>query len=450
MSMVGLAKKMFVESTAGASKAFGKAHNKGPEWPLLEKALQVCCLSYADLAMSKRLLRNIPKADEAAAALLCHLSAASRKGHLCASITPDAIYPAVKDIWMARDEVAASVDEMPHLWQAISDRIVEGCAAIAPLLADGRDAANGDRLAAVYRYGDLFYLQRYWKLESTFIEHVHPLLVGDSPAIQLAEADVKLKIADLLSSNRVLNEQSQAIFQGCLHPFTIIIGGPGTGKTHTAGLLIKVLWESLSMDRRGRCKIALAAPTGKAAANLEGSIQKAMQTVEGFPKLKAQTLHSLLGAGKSTYSPPAILADVLLVDECSMIDAQMMALLMKSLKPGGRLIMLGDKHQLPPVEAGSLFATLVEVLQESQKYCSNVIELKTCLRAELASIIDLAKSVNAGDAAKTLGILEGAGQGKGLCFVPLEADLKPKELQRQLLAYCLPKFSMLEALPQKP
>lgn len=158
--------------------------------------------------------------------------------------------------------------------------------------------------------------------------------------------------------------QQTAAALALLKPLVVISGGPGTGKTYTVARILALL-QALPGSRPLR--VALAAPTGKAAARLEESIRAARQALPddlacAVPE-QAQTLHRLLGARpgaedfRHNRDNPLSL-DLLVVDEASMIDLMLMAALVQALPPGARLILLGDRSQLASVEAGSLFADL--------------------------------------------------------------------------------------------
>jgi exodeoxyribonuclease V alpha subunit len=155
--------------------------------------------------------------------------------------------------------------------------------------------------------------------------------------------------------------------------FAIITGGPGTGKTYTVARLLALLFATAPDAARQR--IALAAPTGKAAARLKQSIDKALtelaDRVGGALSLReltarmgaARTLHSLLGARPDTRSfahhrGNPLDVDVLIVDEASMVHLEMMASLLDALPAGATLILLGDKDQLASVEAGAVLGDL--------------------------------------------------------------------------------------------
>ncbi len=170
---------------------------------------------------------------------------------------------------------------------------------------------------------------------------------------------------------------------------TVITGGPGTGKTYTAARLLALLFAMAPQAQRLR--VALAAPTGKAAARLRQSIDSALQelgarlgpvptqaatgesqTTES-PGLNlaafaqrigaARTLHALLGARPDTRqfrfnASTPLDVDIVIVDEASMVHLEMMAALVQALPSGAKLILLGDKDQLASVEAGAVLGDL--------------------------------------------------------------------------------------------
>jgi len=147
--------------------------------------------------------------------------------------------------------------------------------------------------------------------------------------------------------------------------FTIITGGPGTGKTTTVVRLLALLQSQSDRPLR----VALAAPTGKAAARLGESITQAVQhlplAMRAYLPTQAQTLHKLLQVRSAVQAspPPALALDLVVVDEASMIDLELMARLLAAVPLNASVILLGDKDQLASVEAGAVMGQLCEEAQ---------------------------------------------------------------------------------------
>jgi len=184
---------------------------------------------------------------------------------------------------------------------------------------------------------------------------------------------------------------------------TFVTGGPGTGKTYTVARILALMFSL--QDRPNSIKVALAAPTGKAATRLLRSIQNAMGPIQlqlqgqvdinqDIANLtKAQTLHSLLGASadgsrfKHNAKNP-LDVEVLIVDEASMVNLEMMATLMQALEANTQLIFLGDPDQLAAVEAGSVLADLCQPSKQLQQSHALSSYSKQVF-AELQGVMDL-------------------------------------------------------------
>lgn len=396
--MLGLAQKMFLNQRKLAEPE-SSAKKSPASWPLLDKLVLQKRLAYVDYALSERLLSGLDLADEATAALICHLSIAVRQGHVCIYVDDQNVWPDPSFSWRESVEDAGyeSASGEDEELQQIKCLIQKGAKSLPPDLVALSALQTPAGHAPLYRNGPLFYFQKYWHYETQFIKQFN-LMCAWSPKVSPARSLVQSAIQEMAKTGRLLPEQGEAIRSACEKCITIIAGGPGTGKTYTAGLLIKIFLESLTEEQRRKCQIALAAPTGKAASNLQGSLIKAMGTESPLLQVKAKTLHSLLGirGGKPPKdSSKTLSADLIVVDESSMIDVRLMSYLFAAVKPGARLILLGDGHQLPAVEAGSIFADLIKAAGEAG--LSIVTNLKKCLRAELKGIIDFAELVNDGD-----------------------------------------------------
>jgi len=179
-------------------------------------------------------------------------------------------------------------------------------------------------------------------------------------------ADVQRTLNALFTSDESVNWQKVAAAVALTRRISVISGGPGTGKTTTVARLLAAL---IQMAGEEKCRIRLAAPTGKAAARLTESLGGALQKLPlteaqraRFPT-EASTLHRLLGAQPGSqrlryHAGNPLHLDVLVVDEASMIDLTMMSRLIDALPPHARVIFLGDRDQLASVEAGAVLGDI--------------------------------------------------------------------------------------------
>ncbi|WP_020393862.1 exodeoxyribonuclease V subunit alpha [Thiolinea disciformis] len=221
----------------------------------------------------------------------------------------------------------------------------------------------GDYKPLITEYGYIW-LNRYWQYEQRLAKNlVARLYAIDLSAANTHEID---KTVNQWFSHPDTALQKQAVAQAAKHPFLIISGGPGTGKTTTLTRLLCLLIGQLGIKPQ---RIRLAAPTGKAAMRMQEAIRQAKQTLKLEPELaahipeQASTLHRLLGflpkqVGFRHHAGHPLPADVVIVDEASMIDISLMTHLCESVSPQTRLILLGDKDQLASVETGSIFRDL--------------------------------------------------------------------------------------------
>jgi len=250
--------------------------------------------------------------------------------------------------------------QLPELaeWLAVleASSVVGGPGEYKPLILD-----NNSRL----------YLYRYWNYEK---------ILGDSiisrAALERNNIDSQLLHDGL---NRMFPKtaesetdwQKVAAFIALTRNFCVISGGPGTGKTATVAKIMALL-----LEQNQSLRFALTAPTGKAAVRLQESIREIKQTLDCPEAIKnlitdsASTIHRLLKIiPDSPYfkfnRDNPLPADVVIVDEASMVDLALMAKLVSAIAPQTRLILLGDKDQLSSVEAG---AVLNDICGADRKY----------------------------------------------------------------------------------
>ena len=442
----GFAKTFFAETYQRVPWSPVKENQKEHQWPFLDMLLAQKRLSYLDYVLAHRLLRHYPDVGQEVALFLCHLALAAKEGHLCVHVTEEGLNPSVAQLWQNEEGHSLPADEVQVLTQLMmtgSEQVPEG------IMTSLHKHSESLPHTPICQEGNDFYLQRYWIFESLFLKYLKRHL-KISPTLTLDVKKVEETVAQLCQDQLLLEEQAQAIKQGCLNPLTLVTGGPGTGKTYTAGHLIKVFWQNLSEEQRKTFQIVLAAPTGKAAANLQRSLSRVAATLDGLPIIQAKTLHSLLGIkqGASYQECQRLTADLIVVDESSLIDVRMMACLFESLKPGSRLILLGDKHQLPAVEAGSVFVDLIQLQYTYPHLNIPCVSLSVCLRAELKSLVDFAQLVNQGLAQEVVDYLNQSSGKHGIKRLHLPSD--KKEAQREFLAHVLPYFPSVIRLGQHP
>ncbi len=214
------------------------------------------------------------------------------------------------------------------------------------------------------------YLQswRYHRAEQTIATQLQARAAQPAPRLGRPAADW----VAALGSDQLNALQTRAITCALDHTLALITGGPGTGKTHTLARLLALL---LADQPERRPVIRLAAPTGKAAERMREAIEAAADRLPASlptdtpAQLKtaaagACTLHSLLGFHPTTgrcrhHAQTPLSCDVLIVDECSMVDTLLWQALLLALPPTTRLILLGDPHQLESVAAGDVLGALV-------------------------------------------------------------------------------------------
>jgi exodeoxyribonuclease V alpha subunit len=237
--------------------------------------------------------------------------------------------------------------------------------------------------------GERLYLRRYWGDETLVAQSIRTRALAARP---VDSARVRHWLDILFASQRKMDApdwQKLACAVALRGSVAIITGGPGTGKTYTVARLLALLF-AMAGESAAQQRIALAAPTGKAAARLKQSIEKALVELDGrvgdqLPLREhtermgpARTLHSLLGARPDTrafahHRGNPLDVDVLIVDEASMVHLEMMASLLDALPPTATLILLGDKDQLASVEAGAVLGDLCHDAQAGN-YSSDTLD----------------------------------------------------------------------------
>ena len=236
------------------------------------------------------------------------------------------------------------------------------------LVADGSEQALQEPGRPLVFIAQRLYLRRYWRYEHEVAQALSRRLTLTPALPEHLSAQLEQLFPEplVVDGVRQTDWQKLACALAVRGNFSMITGGPGTGKTTTVVRLLALLQQS-SGDKPLR--IRLAAPTGKAAARLTESISGQVASLPVTEAVRATipttvtTLHRLLGSLPNSrhfrhHAGHLLPLDVLVVDEASMIDLEMMASLLAALPPQARLILLGDKDQLASVEAGALLGDL--------------------------------------------------------------------------------------------
>ena len=388
------------------------------------------------------------------------LSELEGRGHSCLlldelSADPAALLGWTGDEWRDLREAVGSWPKNAAAWRAL----LAGCDQVWPV-------GDLDFQQPLVLDGERLYLRRYWRDETLVAKAVRSRALG---GVIASDADKEVagvrRWLDILFPHAPrgggADWQKVACAVAMRGKLGIITGGPGTGKTYTVARLLALLFAT-SGGRQSDLRVALAAPTGKAAARLKQSIDVALAGLdervrEVMPERElgaARTLHSLLGARPDTrafqhHAGNQLDVDVLIVDEASMIHLEMMSALLAALPASATLILLGDKDQLASVEAGAVLGdlchnaeagdygaeTLTYVLESTGQelpasFAGNggpIAQQTVMLRESRrfgGPIGALALAVNAGDAAASVHVLRESEEEKVAWIDPAQpADL---------------------------
>ena len=305
-------------------------------------------LSPADVAVARR-LGHLGGEDAPDVLLAAALTVrALRAGSVCVDLTEVAD---ADQAVLGREDAVVPAAELP--WPDLSTWTAR-CAA-SPLAAPGGPLRVED---------GLLYLDRYFRQEEFVRRDLHGRVTADPPVV---DPSVLGSVLDrLFPAAEADPQQRLACAVAALRRVGIVAGGPGTGKTTTIARLLATL---RALDPAVR--IALAAPTGKAAARLQEAV--AHHTPDDTPEdtaataPRASTIHRLLGPLPDTRSrfrydrDRHLPHDVVVVDETSMVSLTLMARLLEAVRPTARLVLVGDPDQLASVEAGAVLGDLVSM-----------------------------------------------------------------------------------------
>ena len=352
-------------------------------------------LSLLDGAFADFIVRVTDEPSEYLWLSAAMVSAVTARGHVCLDLAAAAgweIKPARPEDFQLRLPSAS-----------ILQQALTGCNSVGrpgeytPLVLDGEGR---------------LYLHRSWDAERRAVEGIrrHSILHRCDPSA--VSAGLNRFFPDEGGKDLQRTAAEAALCSG----FTVVSGGPGTGKTTTVARILALLVEAAGIDP-GR--ISLAAPTGKAALRLKQSLAGVYkqlplaEAVQAAMPREVTTVHRLLGlggggrAGRYNRDNP-LPCQVLVVDEASMVDLPLMASILEALSPGARVILLGDRDQLASVEAGAVLADICAGSEEGRAAGERpaIIQLTKSYRFDGNSGIGtLSRLINAGDGDGTVELL---------------------------------------------
>ncbi|ORB56199.1 exodeoxyribonuclease V subunit alpha [Mycolicibacterium rhodesiae] len=336
----------------------------------------------SDVLVAQRLTTLGKEPDERVALAIAFVVRAVRGGSVC--------------VQLAAVQEQVDIEDLP--WPEPGEWLA--AVAASPLLRSP---------AVLHLDEDLLYFDRYW-LEERQVATDVLALTAPRPQRRLPD------IARLFPAG--YDEQRRVAEVALARGLTVLTGGPGTGKTTTVARLLALLAEQAELDGTPGLRIALAAPTGKAAARLQEAVQAEVDELtpadrDRLTGLRATTLHRLLGPLPRTsarfrhHRENRLPHDVIVVDETSMVSLTMMARLLEAVRPDSRLLLVGDPDQLASVDAGAVLADLVEGL--SARGDTPVAKLITSHRFG-ASIGALALAIRVGEANRAVDVLNAGGE----------------------------------------
>jgi exodeoxyribonuclease V alpha subunit len=239
-------------------------------------------------------------------------------------------------------------------------------------LAGSALAAVGEEdtaVAPLRLLGTRLYLDRYWREERQVAADLRGLAAAEPEGLRM---DVLAAGVRRLFPGEGDGRQALAAASAVLRRLAVVAGGPGTGKTTTVARIVALLAEQAAAAATRAPLVALAAPTGKAAARLEEAVHAEAAVLDVDPGvraalagLEASTLHRLLGRRPGSHSRfrhhrgNRLPHDVVVVDETSMVSLSLMARLVEAVRPEARLVLVGDPGQLTSIEAGAVLGDIV-------------------------------------------------------------------------------------------
>ena len=370
-------------------------------------------LSAADVHVAQRLGRLGGEDDDAVLLAAAFAARAPRLAHVCTDLATLPERVAVDT------DLPVDVGALP--WP---QRWVEAVAASPLVAGDGPLRLVGTRL----------YLDRYWREERQVADDLRARGAMETPAV---DGDLLSAGLDRLFDAPAPDYQRIAASAAVSRRFAVVAGGPGTGKTTAVARVLALLHEQAAHAGERPPLVALAAPTGKAAARLEEAVHEEARHLAVSDEaqrwllgLSAVTLHRLLGwqpGNRARFRHDRrnrLPHSVVVVDETSMVALTMMARLLEAVRPTARLVLVGDPDQLASVEAGAVLGDIVGPATGAtgppagSPLADSIAVLRKVHRFR-GAIAGLAEAVQRGDAGAAVDVLSGGHDD--VAWLPVDA-----------------------------
>ena len=351
-------------------------------------------LSAADVHVARRLGRLGSECDEGVLLAVALAVRAPRLGHVHVDLE------SIRDTAAVESENPVDLEALP--WPDVEPWLA--AVAASPLVAAGSlgaDADDADRTRPLRLERAWLYLDRYWAEEVAVADALSAM--RDAPPADVDKSALSEGVARLFGVEAD-GDQARAAVEAVRRRFAVVAGGPGTGKTTTVARIVALLYEQ-SIDNKPLL-IALAAPTGKAAARLQEAVHEEAARLDISDAVRAQlralsatTIHRLLGYRPGSRSrfrhdrEQRLPHDVVIVDETSMVSLSLMARLIEALRSDARLVLVGDPGQLASIEAGAVLGDIVAgadgagetpgvaVLVRGRRYGDEIARVAAAIRA---------------------------------------------------------------------
>ncbi len=329
---------------------------------------------HADVHVAAAVARIVPEVDDATLLAVALAVRATRLGHVCFVLadTPSSL---VIDEGTDDPDGSALVDKLPWPNATAWAKALRSSPAVAP-----GSAARGEPIRPLVFDGVRVYLERYWRHEQMVGSDLLARAASDRSGGDRSGGDpsggesspVPAELLDQLFGpvpEGPPDLQRVAAEAALTRRLVVIAGGPGTGKTRTVARLLAVAHRMAIAEGRP-LEVALAAPTGKAAQRMTDAVRNEIsaaglpaELAEPLLATEASTIHRLLGPTgglefRHDHDDP-LAADIVVIDEASMVSLPLMARLLDAVRPEARLVLVGDPYQLTSIEAGAVLGDVV-------------------------------------------------------------------------------------------